>query len=182
MRVKFRGHASITDLDPNTEWFAIPKEKMGEFLKWLDDQAFYEINPVAVYGTSFTKTTSSPVPFDKERSAAAEVMLDVISSRTRTKKGMLTQLQNKTAHSDRQNMAQAAASAERSRPRTSFERHRFRGQADPVPRYVWPVAAQTGVQDEDTESGPQRMRGSDHAADGRISAHASGSRRTSGSG
>ena len=114
VRIKFRGHASITDLDPNTEWFSIPKDKMDEFLKWLDEQAFYEINPVAVYGTSFTKTTSSPIPFDKERSAAAEVMLDVISSRTRTKKGLLTQHQNKTAHVPRQIMAQAASKKRRS--------------------------------------------------------------------
>lgn len=113
VRIKFRGHASITDLDPNTEWFAIPKDKMNEFLKWLDDQVFYEINPVAVYGTAFTKNTSSPVVIDKARSAAAEMTVDVVSSRTRTKKGLLTQLQNKTAHSDRQERSQVAAKERR---------------------------------------------------------------------
>ena len=84
-----------------------------EFLKWLGDQAFYEINPVAVYGTAFTKTTSTPVAFDKERSAAAEITLGVVSSRTRTKKGVPTQLQNKTAHTDRQEKAQVAAAERR---------------------------------------------------------------------
>jgi len=113
VRIKFRGHSSITDLDPNTEWFNIPKDKMTDFLNWLDDQAFYEINPVSVYGTAFTKTTSTPVSFDKERSAAADITIDVVSSRTRTKKGVLTQLQNKTAHTDRQEKARLAAAERR---------------------------------------------------------------------
>ena len=109
VRVKFRGFSSITDRNPNTEWFAIPKPEMPKFLKWLDDQVFYEINPVALYGTVFAARTSTPIEIDMSKSAAAEMELDVASSRTRTKKGVLTQLQNKTAHSDPQEKAEIAA-------------------------------------------------------------------------
>ena len=83
--------------------------EMPKFLKWLDDQVFYEINPVALYGTAFTARTSTPIPIDKSKSAAAEMQLDVVSSGTRAKKGVLSQLQSKTAHPDRQEKAEIAA-------------------------------------------------------------------------
>ena len=83
VRVKFRGVSSITDLNPNTGWFAIPKPEMPKFLKWLDDQVFYEINPVALYGTAFAVRTSTPIPIDKSKSYAAKMQLGVVSSRAR---------------------------------------------------------------------------------------------------
>lgn len=131
VRVKFRGFSSITDLNPNTEWFAIPKPKMPKFLKWLDDQVFYEINPVALYGTAFTARTSTPIEVDKNKSAAAEMELDVVSSRTRTKKGVLTQLQNKTAHSDRQDKAEIAAKERKKNEKEEHGKLRATVRRDP---------------------------------------------------
>jgi len=120
VRVKFRGHASIRDLDPNTEWFVIAKDQMKDFLKWLDDQVFYEISPVAVYGTAFSARASNPIEIDKEKSAAAEMTLDVVAGRTRAKKGVLTQLQSKYAKSDRQAKAEVAA---KERRKNELEQH-----------------------------------------------------------
>jgi hypothetical protein len=120
VRVKFRGHASIKDLDPKTEWFVIAKKQMPEFLKWLDDQVFYEISPVAVYGTAFTARASNPIEIDKEKSAAAEMELDVVAKRTRAKRGVLTQLQSKYAKSERQTNAEVAAAERR---KNELEQH-----------------------------------------------------------
>jgi hypothetical protein len=149
VRVKFRGHASVKDLDPNTEWFAIPKDKMEDFLKWLDDQVFYEISPVAVYGTAFSARASNPVQIDKEKSAAAGMTLDVVAGRTRAKRGVLTQLQSKYAKSERQANAEVAA---KERRKNELEEHaKLRASLRKTPEFFQKMLVKQRFNDPDLD-------------------------------
>ena len=149
VRVKFRGHASIKDLDPYSEWFAIPNDKMPAFLKWLDEQAFYEVAPVAVYGTAFTARASNPIQIDKEKSAEAEMVLDVVAGRTRTKRGVLTQLQSKYAKSERQANAEVAA---RERRKNELEEHaKLRSSLRQTPEFFQKLLVKQRFTDADLD-------------------------------
>ena len=57
MRLEFRTPPTATDKERFTEWFHIPEKRMDEFLKFLDDQVFNQIDADVTYGTGFTKDT-----------------------------------------------------------------------------------------------------------------------------
>ena len=57
MRLEFRTTPNATDRERFTEWFHIPEKRMDEFLKFLDDQVFNQIDADVTYGTGFTKDT-----------------------------------------------------------------------------------------------------------------------------
>ena len=109
VRIKFKGFSSVRDLNPNTEWFAIPKKDMPTFLKWLDEEVFYKISPVAIYGTAFTSRTSNPIEVDKSRSASSQVEITSVSGNTRSKSGAINQFTSRYAKSKRQKEAELAA-------------------------------------------------------------------------